>query len=129
MLPPIPLETEALAKAVVDSGFRVHSNLGPGLLESSYEQCLAYEIESRGHEVRRQVAFPLTYKEVALEAGYRVDLLVCGSIIVEVKSVDALAPIHEAQLLTYLKLTRCRLGFLMNFNVPLFKQGIKRKIL
>jgi GxxExxY protein len=129
MLPPIPLETEALAKAVVDSGFRVHSNLGPGLLESSYEQCLAYEIESRGHEVRRQVAFPLTYKEVALEAGYRVDLLVCGSIIVEVKSVDALVPIHEAQLLTYLKLTRCRLGFLMNFNVPLFKQGIKRKIL
>jgi GxxExxY protein len=74
MMPPIPLEIEAVATAVVDAGFHVHSDLGPGLLELSYEQCLAYEIESRGHEVRRQVAFPLTYKDVSLEAGYRVDL-------------------------------------------------------
>jgi GxxExxY protein len=128
MLPPIPRETEVLAKQVIDARFRVHMALGPGLLESSYEQCLAYEIETAGHEVRRQVAFPLSYKDVSLDAAYRIDLLVAGSIIVEVKAVDALAPIHDAQLLTYLKLSGRRLGFLMNFNVPLFKDGLRRKV-
>lgn len=122
-------EVEALATSAVDAGFRVHAALGPGLLESAYEHCLAYELERRGCVVRRQVALPLVYETVKLDAGYRIDLLVAGAIVIEVKSVEALAPIHQAQLLTYLKLSGCRLGFLMNFNVPLFKQGLKRMVL
>jgi GxxExxY protein len=126
---PIPQEIEAIAKKVVDAGFHVHTALGPGLLESAYEHCLAYELERRGCAVIRQVALPIVYEGVKLDAGYRLDLLVAGAIVVEVKSVEALAPIHQAQLLTYLKLSGCRLGFLMNFNVPLFKQGLKRMAL
>jgi GxxExxY protein len=125
---PIPVATEAIAKNVVDAGFKVHSALGPGLLESSYEHCLAYEIESRGHLVKRQRGLPLIYREIKLEAAYRIDLLVDDAVIVEVKSLDALAQVHEAQVLTYLKLSGCRLGFLMNFNVPAFKQGLRRLV-
>jgi len=120
---PIPPEVEAVARSVVDAGFRVHEALGPGLLESAYEHCLAYELERRGRHVLRQVALPIVYDAVKLDAGYRIDLLVADAIVVEIKSVESLAPIHQAQLLTYLKLSGRRLGFLMNFNVPLFKRG------
>ncbi|HZU50839.1 MAG TPA: GxxExxY protein [Sphingomicrobium sp.] len=126
---PIPPEIEAIARSAVDAGLKVHTALGPGLLESAYEHCLAYELGQRGVEVRQQVALPIVYDGVKLDAGYRIDLLLVGAIVIEVKSVDALAPIHQAQLLTYLKLSGCRLGFLMNFNVPLFKQGLKRMVL
>lgn len=126
---PIAPEIEAVAKIVVDAGFRVHSALGPGLLESAYEHCLAYELESRGCVVGRQVVLPIVYGAVKLDAGYRLDLLVAGAIVIEVKSVEALAPVHQAQLLTYLKLSGHRLGFLMNFNVALFKRGLRRFVL
>ena len=126
---PVSPEIEDVATNIVDSGLKVHAALGPGLLESAYEQCLAFELERRRCQVRRQVALPITYGTFKLDAGYRIDLLVAGSIIVEVKSVEALAPIHQAQPLTYLKMSGCRLGFLMNFNVPLFKQGLKRLVL
>jgi GxxExxY protein len=126
-----PLEgrTEEVARQVVDAGLKVHRALGPGLLESAYQECLAHELTIRGVSLRKQVALPIVYDGKLLDAGYRIDLLVEGAIIVEVKSVEALAPIHQAQLLTYLKLSGCRLGFLMNFNVSLFKHGLKRIVL
>jgi GxxExxY protein len=117
---------DEIARTVIDSGLKVHKALGPGLLESAYEHCLAYELVSRGLIVRRQVALPIVYEEVALDAGYRLDLLVNEQVIVEIKSVDALTPLHEAQALTYLKLSKLRLALLINFNVPLFKQGVRR---
>ncbi|MFP3944713.1 MAG: GxxExxY protein [Alphaproteobacteria bacterium] len=126
---PLPRKTEETARSVVDAAFAVHRTLGPGLLESVYETCLAHELQRRGHAVVRQVALPVEYDEVKLEAGYRIDLVVDGNVIIEVKSVDELAQVHEAQLLTYLKLSGQRLGFLINFNVALLKQGLRRKIL
>ena len=117
---------DAVARQVVDAGLKVHKALGPGLLESAYEHCLAYELQSRGLLVARQVPLPIAYEGLQLDAGYRLDLLVEDTIIVEVKSVEALSRLHEAQILTYLKLSNRRLGLLMNFNVPLFKQGVRR---
>jgi len=111
---------------VVDAAYRVHSALGPGLLESVYEVCLAHEIRQRGLSVDRQVSLPVKYDGIEVDAGLRLDLLVESSIVVEVKAVEELLPVHSAQVLTYLKLTGCRLGFLVNFNVPLIKNGIKR---
>lgn len=118
-----------LAAVVVDAGLAVHRGLGPGLLESAYEHCLAHEFDLRGVAFERQVALPVIYKQTRLEAAYRLDLLVENAIIIEIKSADALAPVHRSQLLTYLRLSGCRLGFLMNFNAVLFKQGIQRLIL
>jgi GxxExxY protein len=115
--------------SVLDAAFAVHRTLGPGLLESTYELCLEHELRQRGHEALRQVPLPVVYDAIKLEAGYRIDLLVDGAVIVEVKSIEALAPVHEAQVLTYLKLSGRRLGYLINFNVALLKQGIKRMIL
>ncbi len=115
---PLPARTEQVARGVVDGALAVHRTLGPGLLESAYEVCLAHEPERRGFAVRRQMALPVVYEDVRLDA-----------VVVEVKSVEVLAPVHEAQLLTYLRLSRRRLGFLINFNVVLLKQGIKRMIL
>lgn len=126
---PLPKATEVTARAVVDAAIAVHRVLGPGLLESVYEVCLAHELGRRGHAVRTQVALPVVYDTIRLEAGYRIDLMVDESVIVEVKSVEALAPVHDAQLLTYLRLSNRRLGFLMNFNVALLKQGLKRIII
>lgn len=114
------------ARAIIDAGLKVHKALGPGLLESAYEHCLAYELVSRGLSVRRQVPIPIIYESVALDAGYRLDLLVDEQVIVEIKSVEALNPLHEAQALTYLKLSRLRLALLINFNVALFKHGVRR---
>jgi GxxExxY protein len=126
---PLPRRTQEIATSMLDAAFAVHRTLGPGLLESAYEICLEHELRLRNHQVQRQVALPVVYDTVKLDAGYRIDLIVDGAVIVEVKSVDALAPVHEAQVLTYLKLSERRLGFLINFNVALLKQGIKRMIL
>jgi GxxExxY protein len=120
------LEIEAVARTIVDAGFQVHRALGPGLLESAYEACLAFELQDRGLMVRRQVALPVNYRGLQLDAGYRLDLLIEERIIIEIKAIDALSRVHEAQILTYLKLSGHKLGFLMNFNVELFKNGLRR---
>ena len=126
---PISAKTEQAGRDVVDAAIAVHRTLGPGLLESVYEVCLAHELEKRGHQVRRQPALPVIYETVKLEAGYRIDLIVDEVVLVEVKAVEAMAPVHEAQLLTYLRLSSRRLGFLINFNVAVLKQGLKRMVL
>ena len=117
-----------LSGAVVDAAIRVHSALGPGLLESAYTTCLAYELRERRLLVRTQVALPVVYKTIRMDTAYRIDLLVEESIVVELKTVSKLLPTHEAQLLTYLKLSRYRLGLLLNFHVPLMREGIKRMV-
>lgn len=111
---------------IVDAAVHVHSKLGPGLLESVYERVLAYELEKRGLHVERQVPVPIIYDEIRFEEGFRSDLIVEKSVVIELKSVEALAPVHGKQLLTYLKLMDCRLGLLLNFGAPLLKDGIKR---
>ena len=126
---PIPENVNRIAKLIVDAAFAVHSKLGPGLLEGVYEVCLAYDIERRGESLERQIVVPVNYDGVRLDAGLRLDLLVGHCVIVELKAVEALLPVHEAQLLTYLKLTGHRLGLLINFNVPLTKNGIRRIVL
>ena len=117
-----------LAKIVFEAGLTVHRALGPGLLESAYEECLFYEIRQAGLKVEKQKPLPLIYKEVKLEVGYRLDLVVENKVIIEVKSVEALNDIHTAQVLTYLKISGCKLGLLMNFNVLRVKDGIKRLV-
>lgn len=114
---------------IIASAIEVHKHLGPGLLESAYEECLAYELEQRGLTIKRQEPIPVTYKAVQLECGYRIDLLVQDEIILELKAVDALLPVHTAQILTYMKFSKKKLGLLINFNVPLLKRGIKRYVL
>lgn len=118
-----------LTKEIMDCAYKVHTFLGPGLLESSYEECLYYELLARKFIVEKQKPMPLIYKSVKLETGYRLDLIVENKVIIEIKSVESLAPIHTAQLLTYLKLSGCRVGFIMNFNVQKMKDGIKRYVL
>jgi len=125
---PLPLETEELSRQLVDSAFKVHQTLGPGLLESVYEACLCIELGKRGLSFKTQVSVPFKYEGVAVETGLRLDFLVGDRIVVELKSVDKLLPIHQSQLLTYLKLSNLRLGLLINFNVVLFKQGVQRVI-
>jgi GxxExxY protein len=122
-------ELERIARIVVDAIYNVHSNLGPGLLESVYSICLAHELRKRGLKVEREVALPILYDGVRLESGLRLDLVVESCIIIEAKAVEKLAPVFDAQLLTYLKLTGFTLGFLVNFNVTLIKDGMKRVIL
>ena len=119
-------EIEALATTVVDAVFAVHQQLGPGLLESAYHACLAYELQKRGLAIRCQVLLPVQYDDLKLDAGYRIDLLIEDEILLEHKSVQSIAPIHEAQLITYLKLSGLKLGFLVNWNVPRIKDGIRR---
>jgi GxxExxY protein len=125
---PIPVELDRLARVVVDAAFKVHSSLGAGLLESVYETCLAHELVKRGLFVERQAALPIEYDGVKIEGGLRIDLLVEKALVVELKCVEALAPVHTAQVLTYLKLTGNRLGLLINFNVALIRDGIKRVV-
>jgi GxxExxY protein len=122
------MNKEEIFKKVLDCSFQVHTALGPGLLESAYTECLNYELIQSGLRVEKQKPLPLVYKEVRLEAGYRIDLLVEETIVIEIKSVEALADIHMAQILTYMKLTKCRLGLLANFNILHLKDGIKRVI-
>jgi GxxExxY protein len=115
-----------LTGRIIAAAFDVHRELGPGLLESAYETCLAYELDKAGLRVERQKALPVTYRDVTIDAGYRLDLLVEHAVIVEIKAVDQLAPIHDAQLLSYLNLSGCRVGLLINFNVRVLKNGIRR---
>lgn len=115
-----------IGDVVIAAAMRVHTALGPGLLESVYEACLAHELTKHGMAVKRQVAVPVYYDGLELESGLRLDLLVEGRVVVELKCVDKFAPIHTAQLLSYLKLTSCRLGYLLNFNVVHMREGIKR---
>jgi GxxExxY protein len=122
-------ETERIATEIVDAIFKVYAALGPGLLESVYERCLVLELESRGLRVERQVMVPIIYRGVPIEPGLRLDLLVEGRIIIELKSVEKMIPLFASQTLTYLKLSKKRLGFLVNFNVTFIKEGIKRIIL
>jgi len=117
-----------IATAVVDAAFKIHTTLGPGLFESVYEAALEYELQKRGLRVEHQIGLPVHYEEVRLELGFRVDLIVDGKVIVEIKSVEVLAPVHKKQLLTYLRLTDMRLGLLINFNVELIKHGIQRVV-
>lgn len=112
--------------AVVDAAIKVHRSLGPGLLEGAYEGCLVHELRKRGHLVVQQLPLPVLYDGICIDLGYRIDLLVDGGIIVEVKSVGKLAPIHNAQVLSYLKLGGYKVGLLLNFNVPRLKDGIRR---
>jgi GxxExxY protein len=117
-----------LSKVVFDCALKVHQTLGPGLLESAYEECLFYELKKFGLDVQKQKTLPLVYEEVKLDVGYRIDIMIENKVILEIKSVDALNDVHFAQLLTYLKLTECKLGLLINFNVTLIKNGIKRVV-
>lgn len=117
-----------LSKIVFDDGLKVHKSLGPGLLESAYEECLFYELSKRGLSIEKQKGLPLIYEDVKLDVGYRIDLLIENKIIVELKSVDSINDIHVAQVLTYLKLSKCKLGLLINFNTLLFKDGVRRLI-
>ena len=115
-----------ISKIIFDLGLKIHKNLGPGLLESAYEECLFYEISKTGLFVEKQKPMPLIYEEVKLDIGYRMDLLVEKSVVIEVKSCEALNDVHLAQVLTYLKLSGCRLGLLINFKTNLFKNGYRR---
>jgi GxxExxY protein len=117
-----------LSRIVFDCALKVHQHLGPGLLESAYEECLFYELKKTGLDIQKQKPLPLVYEEVRLDVGYRLDIILENKLILEIKSVDSLNDIHFAQLLTYLKLTNCKLGLLMNFNVTLIKNGIKRVV-
>jgi len=115
-----------VAKQIVDAAYRVHTSLGPGLLESAYEAVLAFELENRGLRVTRQQSVPIIYHGTRIEVGFRADLIVADLVIVEIKSVESLAPVHNKQLLTHLRLAGKRLGLLINFNVALIKEGITR---
>lgn len=115
-----------LSNIVIGCAIKVHSNLGPGLLESAYEECLFYEIGKTGLKVEKQKSLPLVYEEIKLDVGYRIDLIVENKVIIELKSCEELTDVHLAQVLTYLKLSECRLGLLINFNVKLLKEGIRR---
>ena len=117
-----------IATIIVDAAFKIHKRLGPRLLESVYETTLAYELPKRGLQLRRQQSMPVVYEDVRMDVGFRADLIVEGKVIVEIKSIDAIAPVHRKQLLTYLRLTDKKLGLLINFNVELTKDGITRVV-
>jgi len=125
---PIPEKTEMVGKCILNSAFKVHSALGPGLLESTYEACLAYEILENQLQVQTQVALPISYQKITIELGYRIDMLVENCVIVELKAVERLIPLYEAQLLTYMKLSNIRLGYILNFNTTRLKNGIRRMV-
>ena len=122
-------ELNLLSNEIIGLAIKVHKNLGPGLLESSYKKCLYYEVIKAGYFADKEKPLPLVYEEIKLDIGYRIDMLVENKLVIEVKSIDALADIHTAQVLTYLKLSGNRLGLLINFNVTLLKDGIKRLVL
>ena len=119
-------ESNALTGKIIGAAIEIHRALGPGLLESAYEACFTYELRLRKLKVENQKSMPVFYKDVMLDCGYRADLVVEDQVIVEIKSVAGIAPIHEAQLLSYLKLSDCKFGLLINFNVQLLKEGIRR---
>ncbi len=118
--------TNTLTGTIIGAAIEVHRGVGPGLLESAYEACLAYELKLKGLKVEQQQALPLFYKDLMQDCAYRLDLVVENQVIIEIKSIASILPIHEAQLLSYLKLSNCKIGLLINFNVKLLKQGIRR---
>lgn len=120
------MELNVVTQKIIGCAIEVHKQLGPGLLESAYEECLAYELVRNGLDIKRQHPTPIVYKEIKLEYGYRIDILVENSVVVELKVVDEFNPVHEAQILTYMKLSNKSLGLLINFNVRILKDGIKR---
>ena len=126
---PVPPDVEAIGKKVLDAAYTVHSSLGPGLLESVYEACLTHELQTMGVHVETQVPVPVQYQSVRIETGLRLDLWAERLVVVELKSVETMPALFEAQLLTYLKVTGCRLGYLINFNVKHLKDGIRRMVL
>ncbi len=123
------MKFEQITKEIIGAAIEVHKALGSGLLESAYEECLAYELIQKGLKVERQKPVPIIYKEIKLDYGYRIDLLVEDSVIIELKSIEAFAPIHEAQILTYMKFAEKKVGLLINFNVTVLKNGLKRYVL
>lgn len=123
------LVLEELTGAICFAAIEVHKHLGPGLLESAYEECLCHELSQRGIAFKRQVSLPVSYKNVHLDCGYQLDIVVEDQVVLELKSVECVLPVHEAQLLTYLKLSQKRVGLLLNFNVQLMKEGITRRVL
>jgi GxxExxY protein len=122
------MDINELSSKIIGSAIEVHKNLGPGLLESAYEECLCHELNLRGIKFERQKPLPMQYKGKGLDCGYRLDLLVDNSIVVELKSCEKIEPIHKAQLLTYLKLSKLNLGLLLNFNVPVMRDGVVRVV-
>lgn len=122
------MDENEISKFVFESALKIHKVLGPGLLESAYEECLFYELKKSGLKIEKQKQLPLVYEEVRLDVGYRIDIIIEDKFIVEIKSVEALTDVHLAQLLTYLKLSNCKLGLLINFNVSLLKNGVRRVI-
>ena len=122
------MDENEISKIVFESALKIHKVLGPGLLESAYEECLFYELKKYDFKVEKQKQLPLIYEEVRLDAGYRIDIIIEDKFIVEIKSVEALTDVHLAQLLTYLRLSNCKLGLLINFNVSLLKNGVRRVI-
>ena len=123
------MEFDLLSKEIIGCAIEVHRLLGPGLLESAYEECLMYELKKNELKVERQKPIPIIYKEIKLDCGYRLDLLVENKVIIELKSIDAFLPVHEAQILTYLKFSGIKVGLLINFNVTVLKNGLKRYVL
>ncbi len=121
-------QANAITDTIIGSAIRVHRALGPGLLESAYEACLAYELAQSGIQFEQQKPLPVVYRGVRLDCGYRLDMVVDGCVIVEIKSVDQIAPIHKAQLLSYLRLMDCRVGLIINFNVRVLKDGVHRLV-
>jgi GxxExxY protein len=126
---PATVENDPLTEKLIGLAIEIHRQLGPGLLESAYEECLCFELKESGLSFRRQVPLPIVYKSVRLECGYRLDLLVEDSVILELKTVERLLPVHEAQMLTYLRLSGIRTGLLLNFNSAVLKNGLRRLVL
>jgi GxxExxY protein len=129
VLTPQDIAEDRLGKEIVDSAVTIHKTFGPGLLESVYEVSLAAELAHRRLQVQRQIPFPVTYRGEQIDLGFRIDLLVGNSVVVEIKAVERVAPVHAAQLMTYMRITGKRLGYLLNFNAPLMRDGIKRMVL
>lgn len=123
------MDRNEITKRIIGCAIEVHKNLGPGLLESAYEECLSYELIKNGLKIQRQQPTPVVYKEIKLECGYRIDIIVENSVVLELKVVDCIIPVHEAQILTYMKFSDKTLGLLINFNVTVLKNGIKRFVL
>src|SRR5262245_4573727 len=123
---PLPPEVEKVAAAAVDASYKIHLAPGPGLIESVYEKCLIHELKKRNYQVRSQFELPIAYDDIVIEAGLKPDILVADVLLIEVKAVERMHPVYQAQLLTYLKLMKKRLGLLINFNVPVISRGIKR---
>lgn len=123
------MDVNKITENIIGASIEVHRALGPGLLESAYEECLCYELANRNFHFERQYSLPIKYKDVCIDCGYRIDLLIEDQVVVELKAIERLLPLHDAQLLSYMKSGKWEVGLLINFNVPILKQGIRRKII